>query len=129
MGRPVQMDDLTPPRTSYPAVPTGTEPPAGAPPGAERTGDRPVQRLKPNAIGLFGVLFMAVATAAPITAMVGNVPIAIGFGNGSGAPAGYLVAIQIPRGSGANRRALVPSPHAARGQPLQSIRLPLRAPR
>src|SRR6478672_1317146 len=51
-----------------------------------------VQRLKPNAVGIVGVMFMAVATAAPITAMVGNVPIAIGFGNGSGAPAGYLVA-------------------------------------
>nr|WP_238396559.1 APC family permease [Mycolicibacterium sp. CBMA 234] len=35
---------------------------------------------------------MAVATAAPITAMVGNVPIAIGFGNGAAAPAGYLIA-------------------------------------
>lgn len=51
-----------------------------------------VQRLKPNAVGLPGVLFMAVATAAPITAMVGNVPIAVGFGNGAYAPAGYLVA-------------------------------------
>lgn len=51
-----------------------------------------IQRLKPNAIGISGVLFMAVATAAPITAMVGNVPIAIGFGNGANAPAGYLVA-------------------------------------
>ena len=38
------------------------------------------------------VIFMAVATAAPITAMVGNVPIAVGFGNGSHAPAGYIVA-------------------------------------
>jgi hypothetical protein len=51
-----------------------------------------VQRLKPNAVGLIGVLFMAVATAAPITAMVGNVPIAVGFGNGAYAPAGYFVA-------------------------------------
>jgi amino acid transporter len=51
-----------------------------------------VQRLKPNAVGLLGVLFMAVATAAPITAMVGNVPIAVGFGNGVYAPAGYFVA-------------------------------------
>lgn len=51
-----------------------------------------MQRLKPNAVGLAGVMFMAVATAAPITAMVGNVPIAIGFGNGANAPAGYLVA-------------------------------------
>ncbi|MBI3225828.1 MAG: APC family permease [Mycolicibacterium cosmeticum] len=51
-----------------------------------------VQRLKPNAVGLVGVLFMAVATAAPITAMVGNVPISVGFGNGAYAPAGYFVA-------------------------------------
>jgi amino acid transporter len=51
-----------------------------------------VQRLRKNAVGLVGVLFMAVATAAPITAMVGNVPIAVGFGNGAAAPAGYLVA-------------------------------------
>ena len=34
---------------------------------------------------------MAVATAAPITAMVGNVPIAMGFGNGVYALASYLV--------------------------------------
>ncbi|MGV0744070.1 APC family permease [Mycolicibacterium sp. XJ870] len=51
-----------------------------------------VQRLKRNAVGTVGVIFMAVATAAPITAMVGNVPIAVGFGNGSHAPAGYIVA-------------------------------------
>ncbi|WP_432211712.1 APC family permease [Gordonia aichiensis] len=54
-----------------------------------------VQRLKANAVGLTGVVFMAVATAAPITAMIGNVPIAVGFGNGAGAPAGYLVATVI----------------------------------
>ena len=54
-----------------------------------------VQRLKPNAVGIVGVLFMAVATAAPITAMVGNVPIAVGFGNGSHAPAGYLFATVV----------------------------------
>ena len=54
-----------------------------------------VQRLKPNAVGLPGVLFMAVATAAPITAMVGNVPISVGFGNGVYAPAGYLVATVV----------------------------------
>jgi amino acid transporter len=57
----------------------------------ENTGDS-VHRLKRNAVGTLGVIFMAVATAAPITAMVGNVPIAVGFGNGSHAPAGYLVA-------------------------------------
>jgi amino acid transporter len=49
-------------------------------------------RLKTGAVGLAGVLFMAVANAAPITAMTGNVPIALGYGNGIGAPAGFLVA-------------------------------------
>ncbi len=48
--------------------------------------------LKAGAIGLVGVLFIAVANAAPITAMTGNTPIAIGYGNGIGAPAGFLVA-------------------------------------
>lgn len=66
---------------------TGIAPPAGA----ANSGPE-VQRLKKNAVGLIGVIFMAVATAAPITAMVGNVPIAIGFGNGANAPAGYIVA-------------------------------------
>ncbi|AKS31861.1 APC family permease [Mycolicibacterium goodii] len=54
-----------------------------------------IQRLKRNAVGTVGVIFMAVATAAPITAMVGNVPIAVGFGNGSHAPAGYFVATVV----------------------------------
>lgn len=63
------------------------------PPAAPANPDaRTIQRLKPNAVGLMGVLFMAVATAAPITAMVGNVPIAVGFGNGAYVPAGYFVA-------------------------------------
>jgi amino acid transporter len=38
---------------------------------------------------------MAIATAAPILAMVGNVPIAVGFGNGAYAPAGYVVATVV----------------------------------
>ncbi|WP_067168917.1 APC family permease [Microtetraspora niveoalba] len=57
--------------------------------------DEGVHRLRRNAVGLVGVVFMAVATAAPITAMTGNVPIVIGFGNGLGVPAGYLVATAV----------------------------------
>jgi amino acid transporter len=49
-------------------------------------------KLKVGAIGLFGVLFMATANAAPITAMTGNVPISVAYGNGIGTPAGFLVA-------------------------------------
>lgn len=48
--------------------------------------------LRAGAIGLVAVLFMAVANAAPITAMSFNVPIAIGYGNGLGVAAGYLFA-------------------------------------
>jgi len=48
--------------------------------------------LKKGSVGIVAVIFMAVANAAPITAMTGNVPIAVGFGNGLGAPAGFLFA-------------------------------------
>ncbi|BEP14412.1 APC family permease [Acidothermaceae bacterium B102] len=51
--------------------------------------------LKAGAIGISGVLFMAVANAAPITAMTGNVPIAVGYGNGIYAPGGFLFATVV----------------------------------
>jgi hypothetical protein len=51
-----------------------------------------VQRLKPNQLGIGTILFMVVAFSAPITAMTGNVPVAVGYGNGWGAPAGFVVA-------------------------------------
>jgi amino acid transporter len=70
-----------------------------APPGGSEEsregGTHEYQRLKPNSVGLIAVVFMAIATAAPITAMTGNVPVAVGFGNGTGAPAGYLVATVV----------------------------------
>ena len=54
-----------------------------------------VDRLKPNAIGLMGVVFVAVTGAAPISAMLFNVPISVGYGNGIGTPAGFLVAAVV----------------------------------
>jgi amino acid transporter len=51
--------------------------------------------LKKGSIGIVAVIFMAVANAAPITAMTGNTPIAVGFGNGLGTPAGFLFATII----------------------------------
>lgn len=54
-----------------------------------------VNKLKVGAVGLAGVLFMAVANAAPIAAMTANVPIAVAYGNGLGAPAGFLVATVV----------------------------------
>ncbi|WP_031164768.1 APC family permease [Streptomyces durhamensis] len=71
------------------AVDEGVAPAAGTEDG------EPVHRLKANAVGLLGVVFMAVATAAPITAMTGNVPFMVSAGNGVGAPASYLVAMVV----------------------------------
>jgi amino acid transporter len=59
------------------------------------TGSPSPSRLKPNTIGLVGVVFMVVAFSAPVTAMSGNVPVAVGFGNGIGAPAGFIVATVV----------------------------------
>jgi amino acid transporter len=54
-----------------------------------------VDRLKPNAIGLAGVIFVAVTGAAPISAMLFNVPFATGFGTGLYTPAAFLFATVI----------------------------------
>jgi amino acid transporter len=61
-------------------------------PGDHRPTARDEAKLKAGAVGLVGVLFMAVANAAPITAMSFNVPIAIGYGNGIAVSGGYLFA-------------------------------------
>jgi amino acid transporter len=51
-----------------------------------------VHKLKPGAVGLIGVLFLTVTGAAPISAMLFNTPISVGFGNGIGTPAGFYIA-------------------------------------
>jgi amino acid transporter len=51
-----------------------------------------VFKLKPGAVGLIGVLFLTVTGSAPISAMLFNTPISVGFGNGIGTPAGFLIA-------------------------------------
>src|SRR5919205_487070 len=58
-------------------------------------GEAGVDRLKPNAIGLLGVIFIAVTGAAPISAMLFNVPFATGFGTGLYTPAAFLFATII----------------------------------
>lgn len=62
--------------------------------GATRKHEAPGM-LKANALGLWDVVFMAVATSAPITAMSGNLPVGVGFGVGTGAPATYIWATLI----------------------------------
>jgi len=72
---------------------TGTEPDGPhALPGDHQLTSKEHARLATGAVGLVGVLFMAIANAAPITAMTFNVPIAIGYGNGIGVAGGFLFA-------------------------------------
>jgi amino acid transporter len=52
-----------------------------------------VHKLRRRAIGLGGVLFISFAAMSPLTGQLGNVPIAIGLGNGIGAPAGFEIGI------------------------------------
>jgi amino acid transporter len=51
-----------------------------------------VQFLHSGAVGLVGVVFLAVTGAAPLTAMLGNVPLGVGFGDGIGMPAAFWFA-------------------------------------
>src|SRR5580704_10982609 len=48
-----------------------------------------VAKLRKHAVGLGGVLFLTVTGSAPISAMLFNVPIMVGFGQGVGAPAAF----------------------------------------
>src|SRR5580704_15816231 len=52
-----------------------------------------IHKLRGKAVGLGGVLFISFAAMSPLTGQLGNVPIAVGIGNGVGAPAGFLVGI------------------------------------
>ncbi len=51
-----------------------------------------VHKLKKHAVGLYGVLFLTVTGSAPISAMMFNTPIVVGYGEGVGAPAAFLFA-------------------------------------
>src|SRR6266480_5016263 len=51
-----------------------------------------VAKLRRGAIGLGGVLFLTVTGSAPISAMLFNTPIVVGFGQGVGAPAAFMFA-------------------------------------
>lgn len=54
----------------------------------------PPQRLD-GQLGTGAIVFMVIAAAAPLTVIGGNVPIAIGAGNGPGAPVGFAFAAVI----------------------------------
>jgi len=70
------------------SVPGGAvpdRPPAGGP--DRQRGSRPLSTGR--------VVFLVIAAAAPLAAMVGNVPLALIDGNGVGLPAAYLVALVV----------------------------------
>src|SRR5215470_7573288 len=54
-----------------------------------------VAKLRRGAVGLGGVLFLTVTGAAPISAMMFNTPIVVGFGQGIGAPAAFMFATVV----------------------------------
>jgi amino acid transporter len=58
-----------------------------AAPDASTTG-----KLKPNALGVLGILFFVLSAQAPLTGVAGAVPIAVAVGDGPGAPAAYVAA-------------------------------------
>ena len=46
-------------------------------------------------LGSVGIVFMVIAAAAPLTVIGGNMPLAMGLGNGAGAPVGFLIAALV----------------------------------
>jgi amino acid transporter len=59
------------------------------------SGRSDVHKLRGGAVGLAGVLFLTVTGSAPISAMLFNTPIAVGYGQGIGAPAGFIIAAVV----------------------------------
>ncbi|MBC9724194.1 APC family permease [Streptomyces sp. TRM68367] len=48
--------------------------------------------LKPDSLGVLGILFFVLSAQAPLTGIAGAVPVAVSIGNGPGVPAAYLAA-------------------------------------
>src|SRR5579864_815900 len=51
--------------------------------------------LRKHAVGIWGVLFLTVTGSAPISAMLFNTPLVVGYGNGLGAPAAFIFATVV----------------------------------
>src|SRR5438105_1614456 len=54
-----------------------------------------IHKLRGRSVGLMGVLFLTVTGSAPISAMLFNTPLSVGFGNGIGTPAGFIFATVV----------------------------------
>jgi amino acid transporter len=48
--------------------------------------------LKKNAIGMWQIVFFVIAAAAPLTGMLGIIPVSIRLGNGAGVPGAFVAA-------------------------------------
>ncbi|HWI72337.1 MAG TPA: APC family permease, partial [Baekduia sp.] len=73
---------------------TIAEPGAVAPRATTASATAESGRLAPGALGLTSVLFCIVTGAAPLAAMMFNVPVTV-LGGGSGAPAAFLIATVV----------------------------------
>lgn len=62
---------------------------------APATADAPPKRRLTGRLGVGAIVFMVIAAAAPLTVIGANVPLAIGIGNGIGAPVGFLIAAVV----------------------------------
>jgi hypothetical protein len=53
------------------------------------TGSPP--ELRKNAIGMWQIVFFVIAAAAPLTGMLGIIPVDIRLGNGAGVPGAFVM--------------------------------------
>ncbi|WP_316528026.1 APC family permease [Kitasatospora brasiliensis] len=58
----------------------------------ERDAAPTANTLKPNALGVLGILFFVLSGQAPLTGIAGAAPLSVALGNGSGTPAAYVLA-------------------------------------
>jgi amino acid transporter len=62
----------------------------GADVESQDVAERGVDRLQAGALGLPGIMLLSLASAAPLIGALGNIPLGIGLGNGSGMAAGFI---------------------------------------
>jgi amino acid transporter len=88
-------DAQAPPGTGGEPASAGLVKTTGLVESVDISGRDDVQKLRKHAVGLFGVLFLTLTGSAPISAMLFNTPIVVGFGQGVGAPAAFLFATVV----------------------------------
>src|SRR5262245_17039274 len=79
---------ISPPRVTHPSGAHTYQPHTKSQSTSADTG-----RLSEGVLGTADIIFMVVAAAAPMAVVVALMPMALGFGNGSGAPGAWLGAL------------------------------------